>query len=198
MNDSLKQIAKEIENCLRCGLCQSRTNAVAGEGNINAKIMIIGEAPGKTEDSQGKPFVGMAGKVLRNSLEKSGIDPRDIFITNIVKCRPPGNRVPRDEEKRACVGYLERQIYLIAPKIICVLGNSAYSFLLNGKSVLTDHGKIKIKNNIRYFITIHPAATLYNKQLKEIFENDILKLAVEKDKINERQTSLFEYKENGK
>ena len=177
MIDSLTQISDQVKRCNLCKLSKSRLNAVPGDGTISAKIMIIGEAPGKTEDTQGRPFVGMAGKILRNVLEKVDIGDETIFITNIVKCRPPNNRIPEEDERISCKNYLDRQVSLISPTIICVLGGTAYSFLLGGKSIMADHGKIIVRDNLKYFVTIHPAATIYNKQLKEIFEKDMEKLS---------------------
>src|ERR687888_662113 len=143
--DSLEKIASEVMGCPLCKLSATRKNAVPGEGQLSAKIMFIGEAPGKNEDDQGKPFVGAAGKILDQSLKKAGIDRAQVFITNVVKCKPPNNRIPKDEEKEACRPYLDRQISLIVPKIICILGGTAYLSLLGGKSITaTRRGSYKI------------------------------------------------------
>jgi|SRR5919108_1362796 DNA polymerase len=193
-NDSLEKIASEVIGCPLCKLSRSRTNAVPGEGQLSSKIMFIGEAPGKNEDEQGKPFVGAAGSILNQALEKAGIKRHEVFVTNIVKCRPPGNRVPEIEERSACRQYLDREISLIAPKIICILGNTAYSSILGGKSLSKDRGKIMERNGIKYFITIHPAAAIYNKNLRSILNNDLFKLSKEIKKMrHNNKTSLLEY-----
>jgi uracil-DNA glycosylase len=155
-------------------------NAVPGEGNSNAKIMLVGEAPGKKEDELGKPFVGMAGKILDQVLDKAGIDRSKIFITNVVKCRPPGNRIPDEEETTACItNHLQRQISIIRPRVICVLGRTALESLLGMKSILANRGKTVFRNNIKYFLTIHPAATIYNVKLRSYLEKDMTTLAQE-------------------
>ena len=119
--DSLEKIAVNVRGCPLCKLARTRKNAVPGEGQISAKIMFIGEAPWRSEDEKGKPFVGAAGRILDNVLKKAGIERSQVFITNIVKCRPPNNRVPEEDELIACRPYLDRQIALIKPKVICIL-----------------------------------------------------------------------------
>lgn len=172
-NDSLEKIATEVRGCMLCKLSRSRKNAVPGEGQLPAKIMLIGEAPGKNEDEKGQPFVGAAGKALDLALEKSGIPRQSVFITNIAKCRPPDNRIPEPEEQIACRPYLDRQISLIRPQIICILGNTAYSSLLGGKSVMADRGKILKRDGQEYLITIHPAAAIYNRNFRSVLEDDL-------------------------
>lgn len=181
-NDSLEKIATEVRGCLLCKLSRSRKNAVPGEGQLPAKIMLIGEAPGKNEDEKGQPFVGAAGKALDLALEKSGIPRHSVFITNIAKCRPPDNRVPEPEEQIACRPYLDRQISLISPQIICILGNTAYSSLLGGKSVMADRGKILKRDGQEYLITIHPAAAIYNRNFRSVLEDDLSLLGQEIEK----------------
>src|ERR1041385_6914386 len=134
-HDSLEKIEAEVRGCPLCKLSRTRKNAVPGEGQLSAKIMFIGEAPGRSEDEKGRPFVGTAGKILDNLLEKTGIERSQVFITNVVKCRPPNNRVPDDDEVVACRPYLERQIALIRPKVICILGRTAFSSVLGGRSI---------------------------------------------------------------
>ena len=175
--DTINKIANEIKICTLCSLSKSRTNAVPGEGQFRKKLMIIGEAPGFNEDQTGRPFVGAAGKILRNTLIKCGVNIEDVFITNIVKCKPPNNRQPKNNEKDTCSRYLERQISLLKPKIICILGNVAASYILDINSVSQYRGKILTKNEIDFFITYHPAATIYNRKLILDFENDIKNLA---------------------
>jgi uracil-DNA glycosylase family 4 len=181
-NDSLEKIATEVRGCLLCKLSRSRKNAVPGEGQLPAKIMLIGEAPGKNEDEKGQPFVGAAGKALDLALEKSGIPRQSVFITNIAKCRPPDNRIPEPEEQIACRPYLDRQISLISPQIICILGNTAYSSLLGGKSVMADRGKILKRDGQKYLITIHPAAAIYNRNFRSVLEDDLSLLGQEIEK----------------
>lgn len=193
-NDSLEKIASEVIGCPLCKLSRSRRNAVPGDGQLSSKIMFIGEAPGKNEDEQGKPFVGAAGMILNQALEKAGIKRAEVFITNVVKCRPPGNRVPENDERSICRQYLDRQISLIAPKIICILGSTAYSSILGGKSIIKNRGKIIEKNGQKYFLTIHPAAAIYNKNLRSVLNNDLFLLSKEIKKMEyDKRTSLLDY-----
>jgi DNA polymerase len=176
----IEKVRARIVDCRLCKLYKTRVNAVPGEGNCNAKIMLVGEAPGKKEDQLGKPFVGMAGKILDQVLDKAGIDRSKIFITNVVKCRPPGNRIPDEEEITACItNHLQRQISIIHPRVICVLGRTALESLLGMKSILANRGKTVFRNNVKYFLTIHPAATIYNVKLRSYLEKDMKTLAQE-------------------
>jgi uracil-DNA glycosylase len=175
--DSIEQVATEVFQCTNCKLCQERKNAVPGEGSPVTELMFIGEAPGRFEDSQGKPFVGSAGKILESALMKVNIPRSQIFITNVVKCRPPGNRRPKHDEIEACREYLNRQITLINPKIICILGSTAYSSLLGGKATIANRGKILNFGGRRYFFTVHPAAALYKRSLFRALEEDLLELS---------------------
>jgi uracil-DNA glycosylase family 4 len=184
-DDSLEKIADEVRGCPLCKLARTRKNAVPGEGQLSAKIMFIGEAPGRSEDEKGRPFVGAAGKILDNLLEKAGIERSQVFITNVVKCRPPNNRMPEEDEVAACRPYLERQIALIKPKVICILGRTAYSSLLGGSSITANRGKIVKKAGQKYFLTFHPAAAIYNKSLLSKLEADLKKLAKEIKKESE-------------
>jgi uracil-DNA glycosylase len=193
-DDSLEKIASEIIGCPLCKLSRSRKNAVPGEGQVSAKIIFVGEAPGKNEDEQGKPFVGPAGRILNNAMEKAGIKRSEVFVTNVVKCRPPDNRVPEADELSSCRPYLERQISCISPKIICILGGTAYSSILGGKSITADRGKIIKRDGQKYFLTVHPAAAIYNKNLRETLENDLYKLSEEIKSIeNPDNQSLLDY-----
>jgi uracil-DNA glycosylase len=177
-NESLESIKKEVIQCVLCGLSITRKNAVPGSGSINRKIILIGEAPGKNEDETGSPFVGSAGKILDQALIDARIERKEIYITNVVKCRPPNNRVPTDEEIRICTSeYLKKEIDIISPKIICILGATALKSLLGLKSMTPYRGKIVKRPPLKYFITYHPAATIYNNKLKQIFFEDIQKLA---------------------
>jgi uracil-DNA glycosylase len=193
-NDSLEKIASEVIGCPLCKLSRSRRNAVPGDGQLSSKIMFIGEAPGKNEDEQGKPFVGAAGMILNQALEKAGIKRAEVFITNVVKCRPPNNRLPENDERSICRQYLDRQISLIAPKIICILGSTAYSSILGGKSITKTRGKIMERNGQKYFLTIHPAAAIYNKNLRSVLNNDLFLLSKEIKKMEyDKRTSLLDY-----
>ena len=191
--DTLEIIADQVRKCTLCKLCESRTNAVPGEGSNSAKLMFIGEAPGRNEDEQGRPFVGTAGKLLTEALEEAGLSRKDVFITNVVKCRPPNNRVPTDQERDSCRPYLERQIKLINPKIICVLGRTAYEALLKGGSITSNRGKLIEHQKRFYFLTVHPAAVIYNPQLKSVFKKDIVNLVDALKKIESKKGSLEEY-----
>ena len=173
---SIELIKKKVSNCTKCKLCENRTNSVPGKGNINSKVIFVGEAPGRSEDKKGEPFVGSAGKKLSLALEDAGISRDSVYITNIVKCRPPNNRVPTNEERKKCSSYLESEISLIKPKIICVMGNTAFKSLLGGENITKHRGKIIKKDNQDYFVTIHPAATIYNQELFPILKKDMKKL----------------------
>jgi uracil-DNA glycosylase len=191
--DSLEKIAADVRGCPLCKLARTRKNAVPGEGQISAKIMFIGEAPGRSEDEKGKPFVGAAGRILDDLLKKAGIERSQVFITNIVKCRPPNNRVPEEDELIACRPYLDRQIALIKPKVICILGRTAYSSILGGSSITANRGKIVERSGQKYFSTFHPAAVIYNKKLLSTLEADLKKMAAEINKEEESKASLEDY-----
>jgi len=180
---SLEIIQEKVKNCEKCDLCTSRKNAVPGKGNHNADIVFIGEAPGKNEDECGEPFIGTAGKKLNNALKNAGLERSDVYITNIVKCRPPKNRIPNDVEKMMCSDYLENELSIIKPKIICLLGNTSYHSILGGNEISKNHGKFVSKDDYLYFISFHPAAIIYNQKLEKVFKNDIKKLVDELKKL---------------
>lgn len=192
-DDSLEKIAADVRGCPLCKLSRTRKNAVPGEGQLSTKIMFIGEAPGHSEDKEGRPFVGAAGRILDDLLKKAGIERSQVFITNMVKCRPPNNRMPKEDELTACRPYLDRQIALIKPKVICILGRTAYSSLLGGSSITASRGKIVERAGQKYFLTFHPAAVIYNKGLLSALEADLKKLAVEITKKEESKASLEDY-----
>jgi len=166
-------ISDQIMFCTKCVLHKCRINAVPGIGNINSDVMLIGEAPGQYEDELGLPFVGRAGKILSNALNYNGIQRSSVYITNIVKCRPPHNRLPTKSEINECKQYLIREIDLINPKIICIMGNTAYSAILGGKQITKNRGKLVKHKHKYYFLTIHPAAIIYNKKLFDVLKYDI-------------------------
>ena len=173
----LDSIADNFRECQKCELCETRIKAVPGKGNFDADVIFVGEAPGRNEDIHGEPFVGAAGKRLDMILEDTGIDRKDVYITNIVKCRPPKNRVPSKKEEESCNDFIKQEIEIINPKIICVMGNTAYGTLLDGKEITKNHGKIVEKDGRKFFVTFHPAATIYNQKLVEELKEDFRKLA---------------------
>lgn len=162
-----------------------------GEGQLAAKIVFIGEAPGRSEDEKGRPFVGAAGRILDDLLQKVGIERSQVYITNVAKCRPPSNRVPEEDEVAACKPYLDREIALIKPKVICILGRTAYASLLGGSSLAVNRGKIVEKAGQKYFLTYHPAAAIYNRTLLSTLEADLKKLAREIKK--DEKASMEDY-----
>jgi uracil-DNA glycosylase len=175
--DKLKKVFSEIEKCKNCPLCRKAKNAVPGEGPLNAKIMFIGEAPGREEDKTGRPFIGRSGRLLTKLIEeKSGLKREKVFITSVIKHRPPDNRKPTREEIVACLPYLEEQIKFINPKIIILLGQTAFSaFFLKQK--LSDYrGKVAGLNRRKFFITYHPSAGLRFQKMKKILEKDFRKI----------------------
>lgn len=175
------KLAENIRNCRKCELWKTRKNAVVGAGPFDTTVMFIGEAPGREEDKQGKPFVGRAGEVLTESLANIGLKREDIYITNILKCRPPENRDPRTQEIQQCLSYLLEQINLVNPEIITTLGKVSTRVILKRRNI-----RIKRISNVRGEIfqlkdhvvlpTYHPAAALYNPALKEKIEADFKKL----------------------
>lgn len=184
----LKEIAEKIKNCKKCELWKNRTNAVPGEGNPNAKIMFIGEAPGRNEDLYGIPFCGRAGAVLDDLLSEIGLKREDVFITNVVKCRPPGNRDPKPEEIAACSPFLDEQIKVINPKIIVTLGNYATSYILNkfgfkAENISKVRGKVfkvtTLLTTLKIIPTYHPATSLYRPPLREDLKEDFKIIARE-------------------
>ena len=176
MEQELKKIKKQVTQCTKCELSKTRNNSVPGKGNFKSDVIFVGEAPGKNEDMKGEPFIGIAGKKLSIALENAGITRDEVYITNIVKCRPPKNRVPTTNERNTCQNYLKKEIEIIKPKIICILGNTAFNSLLDGKEIIKFRGKIVRKNNQLYFLTIHPAATIYNQKLISVLKKDMKKL----------------------
>ncbi len=180
MFDNWEELENSIINCNKCKLCNNRTNIVFGCGNKNADIMFIGEGPGADEDLQGIPFVGKAGKLMDMAFEGIGIKREDVYIANIVKCRPPQNRVPEQDEADGCLNYLRNQVILVKPKIIVLLGSTALKNILGKElSITACRGKWIEKKGIFYLPTWHPAALLRDENKKIEFWND-LKLVVEK------------------
>lgn len=176
-NSILVELADEIKTCPRCRLAETRTHAVPGEGISGARLMFVGEGPGENEDKTGRPFVGQAGQFLNGLLDKAGIAREDVFITNIVKCRPPGNRVPQDDEVEACSDYLMAQIAIVEPVFVVPLGGSALKTLLGANMKITQaRCKVFRKSGILYIPLYHPAAALHNSKLVETLQADVLTL----------------------
>lgn len=175
-SSALAQIATEVVACQRCELARGRTKAVPGEGNPVARIMLIGEGPGWHEDQQGLPFVGAAGKYLNELLAIAGLQRGDVFITNVVKCRPPGNRDPLPDEIAACAPFLNRQIAAIDPDVIVTLGRFSMARWFPGERISKIHGNAK-KDGRRLIVPMyHPAAALHQSALKGAIEEDFAKL----------------------
>lgn len=168
------------EHCLKCGLAGTRKNVVFGAGSINARLVFIGEAPGREEDIQGKPFVGEAGKLLTKIIDAMGLKREDVYICNILKCRPPNNRNPLPEEISSCIDYLNKQIQYIKPKIICGLGKFASQTLLDTQIPITKlRGNWHEFKGIRFMPTYHPAYLLRNPRDKKFVWQDMKKIMEE-------------------
>ncbi|PID45431.1 MAG: uracil-DNA glycosylase [Proteobacteria bacterium] len=169
-DSQMETLKNEIENCRKCGLCKTRNRVIFGEGNPNAEIMLIGEAPGGDEDRTGRPFIGRSGQLLDRILAACGFNrEQHVFISNIVRCRPPGNRVPAEQEVRSCIPYLFRQIALVDPKIIIPMGATALKQLTEDKSlrITRVRGQWLSWNNRLLMPVYHPAALLRNPGLKK-------------------------------
>ncbi len=175
--DVFKQLKQEAEHCRRCELYKTKTKTVFGEGSLDASLMFVGEAPGKDEDIQGRPFVGRAGKLLRQLLDDVGIDKNDIYIANCLKCRPPANRDPLPDELVACFGFLKKQIELIKPKVIATLGRYSTYELTNQKAALGMlRGRVFDYHGIAVVPLYHPAYLLRNPKAIDIFLDDLKKI----------------------
>ena len=174
--DRLGRVRDQVSRCTGCGLSGTRKNAVPGGGNFRSEVVFVGEAPGRSEDACGKPFVGAAGKKLTAALEDSGVSRDAVYITNVVKCRPPGNRVPDSTERDACAGYLQEEIRIISPRVVCILGNTAFNSILGGTGITRYRGKVVRKDGLLYFVTVHPAAAIYRHELLDVLKADIRKL----------------------
>lgn len=187
IEEEFRKIKEEVSSCKRCSLYKERVKGgfypVVGEGNYQAKIMLVGEAPGLNEARTGRPFCGAAGKILDELLGSIGIKREEIYITNILKDRPPGNRNPKKEEIEACTPYLERQIEVVKPEVICTLGNYSTAFIMDKyglknyiQGISKIHGKIFAVKNLFQKIKIiplyHPAVATYNINMKEILKKD--------------------------
>jgi len=181
--EEIQKLNQEIHSCQKCPLGATRTNAVPGQGNLNAKVMFIGEAPGATEDAQGIPFCGKAGGVLDELLAIAGLKREEIFIGNILKCRPPNNRNPQEIEIKTCTPYLDRQIELIKPSVLCCLGNFSTAYIMRKFSleakvqgITKIHGKIFLSDvaygKIKIMPLFHPAVVTYDMSKKSVLAED--------------------------
>lgn len=184
MFNTWEELEESIKNCEKCKLCKTRKNIVFGSGNREANIMFIGEGPGADEDEMGMPFVGKAGKLMDKAFEGVGIDREKVYIANIVKCRPPQNRVPEKDEASACIDYLRNQVMLIKPKIIVLLGSTALKNILGEEYSITKvRGNLITKKDIIYIPTFHPAALLRDETKKIDFWQDLEKVVKEAKKL---------------
>jgi len=173
----LSELYREIENCQLCEtLASTRNKVVPGSGNENAQIVFIGEAPGYHEDQQGLPFVGQAGQFLDYLLNSINLQRSDVYICNVIKCRPPGNRDPLPTEIKNCQKWLDRQLELISPKIIVTLGRYSLAKFFPGETIGKVHGKERKQDNIIYFPMYHPAAALHQQSLRQTIEEDIKRI----------------------
>ena len=186
----LTDLYAQGRTCTRCLLAQSRTRAVPGEGPEDAAVMFIGEAPGFHEDKTGRPFVGAAGNFLEELLSSIGMARQDVYIANVIKCRPPGNREPSPIEIEACQSYLDRQIELIQPKMVITLGRFSMARYFPGSKISAIHGRPRKIDGVLYYPMYHPAAALHQPKLRQTVEQDmqqIPELLAEIDQIQDSQ-----------
>lgn len=192
----LEKLAKQIVVCTKCELHRSRKNAVPGEGPTHAEIMFIGEGPGAREDEQGRPFVGASGKFLDQLLERAGVTRADVWITNVVKCRPPGNRDPLPNEVEICTSnYLQHQIKIVNPSIIVTLGRFSMNLFFKGAKITQIHGQMRKVEDHFVIAMYHPAAALHQIALKSTIMADFAKLP---ELLKEARTELGKSSPKGK
>lgn len=197
--ETLEDISEEIMRCTKCELYKTKKNFVPGVGNERAEVFLVGEAPGREEDLRGEPFVGNAGKLLTEMISLMGLRRDEVFITNVLKCRPPNNRDPLPEEIKACGGYLLRQLEVVKPNVIICLGRHSAKFIfenfgLNFSSITKLQGKVLEVSawgkNVKIVPLYHPAAILYKPQLRNEYEENFKKLA---SLVKRRQKSLMDF-----
>lgn len=191
IDSKISSMDSKIKQCVLCRLHESRTVAVPGDGRINnLDLMIVGEAPGRNEDLAGKPFVGSGGKLLDSILKEASLNRSEVYITNIVKCRPPENRKPKSDEVEICTSnYLEKQIELLKPKLICTLGATALEYFTGETNMAQNHGKLfHSKNGLAIFPTYHPAAIFRSRALRDVLQNDIMKIPSTLKKVKEQSS----------
>ena len=197
---ALTELYQQIALCHKCDIAKLRTKVVPGEGAENAEIMFIGEAPGWHEDQQGRPFVGQAGQFLDRLLASINLDRRQVYIANVIKCRPPDNRDPLPIEIQNCCQWLDNQIALINPKMIVTLGRYSMARYFPGKTISKIHGTAVKRDNVVYYAMYHPAAALHQQSLKQAIEADMLKIPqlltetknVQEEKPKPQQLNMFE------
>jgi len=197
---ALSELYEEIALCQKCEIAKYRTRVVPGEGAEDADILFIGEAPGWHEDQQGRPFVGPAGQYLNELLASINLKREQVYIANVIKCRPQGNRDPLPAEIQNCRKWLERQIELISPKMIVTLGRYSMAMFFPGKSISKIHGTAQKRNNVIYYPMYHPAAALHQQSLRQAIEEDMHKIppllaqaeGVTEAKPEAKQLSMFE------
>jgi len=191
----LEEIEKNVKICQKCRLCKFARNAVPGEGNINADIVFVGEAPGEVEDATGKPFVGRAGKLLESLLSEIGLKRTDVWIGNIIKHRPPENRDPFPDEIEACQSYLIMQLKIIAPKLIVTLGRFSMNHFYKEGKISRDHGQLYRTSEYNVFPVYHPAAALRNPDMAMALKKDFVKIPEVLGKIKDgsllRKSGVF-------
>ena len=169
----LADIAAVVSECRRCPLCEGRNQAVPGFGNAHARVMLVGEAPGKNEDLQGRPFVGAAGKYLTELLALAGLTREDVFIANVLKCRPPSNRNPQADEIVTCTPYLRDQVRAIGPDVLVTMGNFSTKFILKTEQGITAlRGQVVNAGRFKVLPVFHPAAAIYDRSKREVLEAD--------------------------
>ena len=173
---ALSRLYQEIADCHRCDLAKGRSSVVPGEGADDADILFIGEAPGWHEDQQGRPFVGSAGQFLDELLASIGLKREEVYICNVIKCRPPKNRDPLPIEIKTCQPWLDRQLELIHPKIIVTLGRYSMARFFPGETISKAHGKVRQQDDVIYYAMYHPAAALHQQKLRSVIQADMLKI----------------------
>ncbi len=197
---AMEELNAQISQCNKCEISRKRNKVVPGEGNDNADILFIGEAPGFYEDQQGRPFVGQAGQFLDQLLASIGLNRRDVFIANVIKCRPPDNRDPLPTEIENCRPWINRQIEIINPRIIVTLGRYSMGMFFPGKTISKVHGLAVRRDGRIYFAMYHPAAALHQRSLQQTLLDDIKKLPglleeiknIPEEKPKPTQLSMFE------
>src|SRR5438270_8583407 len=193
--EALREVAAEVSTCSKCNLCKERTRAVPGEGRADAKILFIGEGPGFHEDKQGRPFIGPAGQFLDELLASISLKRADVFITNVVKCRPPNNRDPLPEEIQACNDYLDRQIAAINPQVIVRLCRYSMAKFFGSEQISAIHGRARKIDGRICLAMYHPAAGLHQASLKDVIRQDFKKIPLVMAEA-ERMTTEVQAKTN--
>ena len=185
MKVSWAQLYNEVNNCEKCRLCETRTNVVPGEGDPHADLMFIGEGPGQDEDLQGRPFVGVSGQLLTRMIQAMGMERTEVYICNVVKCRPPRNRNPQPDEAAACLNYLRAQVALVRPRVVVLLGKVACQYTLGEQLFITrDHGQWRERKGVWFMPTFHPSALLRDPAKKRDAWDDFQKV---RQKLRELQ-----------